>query len=140
MELEFAVQLLPIASNYSNLGSALCLTGDTERGEIALQRALELDPSLPQAHYFIGLLLLNSKSRNPEACKQLQWAQRTLPKKRDMALAVCYVRSGQEDAADVQITAFVGSNDEARLAFWKRWVRWVAAEPQPSLAFGLRGQ
>ncbi len=43
-ELEQAVQLLPMAVNYSNLGYAYCVQGDAIKGEQELHRALELDP------------------------------------------------------------------------------------------------
>jgi tetratricopeptide (TPR) repeat protein len=135
-ELGLAVQLLPIAVNYSNLGYAHWANGDTEQGEQELQQSLQLDHSSPQAHYLLGLLLLDRRSRNHEACEQLQWAQRTV-ESAQMALAVCYAQGGQDDAADRQVKKFIGSGDDARFAFWKRWVSWVAVQPRPSLAFSL---
>ncbi len=138
-ELEQAVQLLPIAVNYSKLGYAHSVDGDTVQGEQELQHALQLDHSSPQTHYLLGLLLLDRRSRNHEAYEQLQWALRTVPSAQ-MALAVCYVRGGQDDAADRQVKKFIGSGDDARFAFWKRWVSSVAEQARPSLAFGLRVQ
>jgi predicted Zn-dependent protease len=137
-ELEQAVQLLPIASNYSNLGHAHCIMGDTERGEEDLQHALQLDSSSPQTHYLIGLLLLDNKSRSHEACEQFQRAQTV--QGAHVALAVCYVRSGQSEAAATQVRDFVGTGDDTRMRFWSRWVALIAAEARPSLAFGFYAQ
>jgi hypothetical protein len=52
-----------------------------------------------------------------------------------MALAVCYVRGGQDDAAERQVKEFIGSGDHDRFAFWKRWVSRVAGQARPSLTF-----
>lgn len=138
-ELEQAVQLLPIALNYTNLGYALCLTGDTDRGEEELRHALALDSSSPRTHYLMGLLLLDRKSRNQEACEQLQKAQSTM-QTAHMALAVCYLRGGQDEAADKEVRQYVGSGDETRLAYWRGWASLVATQPQPSPFFGLRAK
>jgi Flp pilus assembly protein TadD len=138
-ELEDAVQILPISMNYSNLGYAYLLSGDADRGEQDLGRALQLDSSSPQTHFLLGLLLLDRQSRTREACDQLQRAQRAVHNAQ-VALAVCYERAGQDDAADRLVKAFVGSGDASRIALWKRWVHLVAGQPHPSLAFGLRTQ
>jgi Flp pilus assembly protein TadD len=138
-ELEEAVQVLPVATNYANLGYGYFVSGDPVRGEENLHRALELDNSSPQTHFLMGLLLLDHKSRNQEACEQLRRAQRGVHNA-EVALAVCYERSGQDDAADRQVKAFVGSGDTSLIAVWKRWVSLVAGQPHPSMAFGLRTQ
>lgn len=132
-ELEEAVQLLPIAANYSNLGYAHCIMGDTERGEEDLDRALKLDSFAPQTHYLIGLLLLDIKARSTEACEQLQRAKDV--ERAPVALAVCYVRAGQDEAADRQVRDFAGPGDVGR--FWRRWVALLATEARPSQAFGF---
>jgi tetratricopeptide (TPR) repeat protein len=138
-ELQQAVQLLPISANYCNLGYAHCLTGDVVQGEKELRQALELDRTSPWTRYFLGVLLLDSKPRNREACEHLERAVRAAPKAH-IALAVCYVRVGQEGAADQQVSEFAGRGNESKLVFWKSWVRLIASEPQPSIAFGLRSQ
>ena len=135
-ELEQAVKVLPTAVNYSNLGLAHCLNGDTELGERELEHGIQLDSSLPQAHYLVGVLLLNNKAKNHEACEQLERAEHTVHKAH-MALAVCYVRAGQDEAADRQVKEYVGSADDAHLDFWESWARSVAEQARPSVAFGL---
>jgi Flp pilus assembly protein TadD len=135
-ELEQAVQVLPISPNFSNLGYAHCLIGDTVQGERELWRALELDSSQPTAHYLIGLLLLDNQARSHEACEQLERAQRTL-RNAHMALAVCYARLGQEQSVDGQVKEYLGPADDSRIAYWTLWAYWVAAETRPSTAFGF---
>lgn len=137
-ELEQAVQLLPIAENYSNLGYAHCIMGDMERGKEDLEHALQLDSSSPRTHYLIGLLLLDNKSRSHEACEQLERAKNV--RGAHVALAVCYVRSGESEAADREVRDFIAPSDDIRMRFWRRWVALLAAEARPSLAFGFYGQ
>ncbi len=138
-ELQLAVQLLPLPANYSNLGYAYLLQGNEDQGEQELRRALELHSSPQQTRYLMGLLLLDRKPQNREACENLQQAQKLMPAVH-MALAVCYVRDGNDDAADGQIREVLGSANASKFEFWKRWVSSVAAQPKPSAAFGLRTQ
>jgi tetratricopeptide (TPR) repeat protein len=138
-QLQEAVQVLPLPANYSNLGYAYLLTGDLDRGEEQLRRAVELHNSPPQARYLMGLLLLDRKPQNREACEDLQQAQNLMPVAH-MALAVCYERDGKDAAADGQIHQVLGSANAPRFGFWKKWVSLVAAEPRPSIAFGLRAK
>jgi tetratricopeptide (TPR) repeat protein len=136
-ELQQALQVLPIPANYSNLGYAHLLIGDEERGEQELRRAVEFHSPLLQARYLLGLLLLDRKPQNTEACDNLQRARSLMPAVH-MALAVCYVRDGRDAAANGQIHEVLGPANESKFDFWKKWVNLVAAQPKPSTAFGLR--
>jgi tetratricopeptide (TPR) repeat protein len=138
-ELEQAVHSLPTAANYSNLGYAHCLMGEIDQGEKELRRALELNPASPQTLYLVGVLLLDNESRNREACRHLQGALGAVREAR-VALAVCYARSGRTDDADQQVRAYVRSFDQTKLDYWEHWVEFVAAESNPSAAFGLRAR
>lgn len=57
-----------------------------------------------------------------------------------MVLAVCYVRDGRGVASDGEIHQVLGPANESKFDLWKRWVNLVAAQPKPSIAFGLRIQ
>jgi Flp pilus assembly protein TadD len=138
-ELQQAVQVLPIPANYTNLGYAHLLSGDVELGEQKLRRAIEFHSQLPQTRYLMGLLLLDRKPQITEACEHLQRARDLMPAVH-MALAVCYVRDGRDVAANGQIRQVLGPANESKFEFWKNWVSWVAAQPKPSTAFGLRIQ
>jgi tetratricopeptide (TPR) repeat protein len=135
-ELQQAVQMLPTATNYSNLGYAHCIVGDRAEGERELQRALELDSASARTHYLIGVLLLDNKDRNHEACAQLERAESAL-RSAHMALAVCYVRAGQDAAVDRQIKEYAGAADDTGIAFWTHWAYLVASQAKPSTAFGF---
>src|SRR5436190_8971688 len=64
VELRQAVQLLPgIAANHTNLGYALCLTGQRKWAERELREAIRLDRTSFQARYLLGLLQLDQRSR-----------------------------------------------------------------------------
>ena len=57
-----------------------------------------------------------------------------------VALAVCYVRAGREEAVDRQVKEYVGPSNELHVEFWSRWVHSVAVQEQPSTAFGFGAQ
>lgn len=135
-ELQQAVQVLPLPANYSNLGYAYLLNGDADRGERALRQALQLHNAPPQARYLMGLILLDRKSQNAEACGQLFRAQNLMPTAH-AALAVCYQRGGQEDAADRQIRDLLGPMHQSEFESWKKWVAALAAQAHPSSVFGV---
>lgn len=134
-ELRLAVEQLPVSANYSNLGFAYILNGDIDEGEQNLERALELKDVL-QTRYLLGLVLLDLKPRNAEACDQLDRAQNLIPEAR-VALAVCYERGGSEAAAARQVRDFLGPARESEFDEWKKWVDTVATEARPSGRFGL---
>jgi tetratricopeptide (TPR) repeat protein len=139
LELQQAVQVLPLPANYSNLGYAYLLNGDSERGEQQLRQALELHNPQPQTRYLMGLLLMDRRTQIREACEVLQQAQNLMPAAR-VALAVCYVRDGRDDAANGQIRDVLGAANASKYELLKKWVALVAAQPKPSAAFGLHIQ
>jgi Flp pilus assembly protein TadD len=56
-ELEEAVRLLPHeVANHSNLGLALCLAGEKDRGQQEVRLALSLDPRNPQTRFALGIV------------------------------------------------------------------------------------
>ena len=138
-ELQQAVQVLPLPAIYSNLAYAHVLNGDAEQAEQDLHQALQRSNAPPQARYLMGLLLLDRKPQNTEACQELERAQNLMPAVH-AALAVCYQRGGQVDAASVQIRDFLGPANQSKFELWKKWVAAVATRPHPSSAFGLRLQ
>jgi tetratricopeptide (TPR) repeat protein len=138
-ELQAAVQVLPLPANYSNLAYAHLLNGNLDQGEQDLHEALRVSDAPPQAHYLMGLVLLDRKPQNTEACDELYRAQ-SLMRAVHAALAVCYRRGGQEDSAIRQIHDLLSGSDQSSFNFWKHWVDSVAAETHPSSAFGLRTQ
>lgn len=73
-EYEKAVSLSPNDYRYwMDLGTALESAGDSEKGERALRRALELAPSYAYPHWYLGNLLLRT-GRYPEAFEELRRA------------------------------------------------------------------
>ena len=56
-ELEEAVRLLPHeVANHSNLGIALCLVGEMDRGRQEVRLALSLDIHNPQTRFALGIV------------------------------------------------------------------------------------
>ena len=138
-ELQEAVAVLRLSGNYSNLAYAHLLNGETGRAEKELHRALELNTSAPQSRFLMGLVLLDSRPRNEEACDNLEEAGSLTPIVH-VALAICYERGGRGNAADRQIREYLGPSRESRFDTWKQWVVSTAAEKNPSTAFGLPPQ
>lgn len=136
-ELEQAVQILPLPSNYSNLGYAYLLSGQVEKGEALVRRAASSPDAPLQSHYLIGLVELDSKAHVGDSCADLERAQNMMPAAH-IALAVCYARDGRKYAADGQISKVLGPQNESWFEFWRKWVSSVAAQPAPAAAFGLR--
>ena len=60
------------------MGTALESAGDSEKGERALRRALELAPSYAYPHWYLGNLLLRS-GRYAEAFEELRRASESEP-------------------------------------------------------------
>lgn len=105
--LEKAVALLPgDATNYSNLGYALGLAGQIERGEREVRRALSIDPGRPQAHLVLGAILLLGKSQEEEGMMHLRIAQRTIPRAR-LVVAAYHERKGNRAAAEEEMRLYL---------------------------------
>lgn len=136
-ELESAARVLPISGVHSNLGYALCLTGQGRRGQQELEEALRLDGGSPQARFLLGVLLLNQKSKDHEAQYDLKVAQAHL-RTAHLALAVCHLRRGELEAAQQEIREYLGPMYDAKvMAVWQ-WAAAAAADAHPAAAFGLR--
>lgn len=135
-ELEDAASVLPIAGIHSNLGFALCLTGQGKRGEQELQEALRLDGDLPNARFLMGVLLLNHKSRDREAQYDLKIAQAHV-RSAHLALAVCYLRRGDMEAAQQQMRAYLGADYDTKILSLWQWAFAAALDAHPAARFGL---
>lgn len=135
-ELEGAAEVLPIADVHSNLGYALCATGQTNRCQWELEEALRLDGTSARARLMLGIMLLNQRSRDQEAQYNLQAAQDSIPLAH-LALAVCNQRRGEKDAAAEQVREYLGPQRDARFSSFLKWVFEAAANPNPAAAFGF---
>jgi len=135
-ELKLATVQLPIAINYSNLGLALLLAGDTDRAEVETRRALALDRKAPQTHYVLGIVLMDKDPHDPDALPELQIAARSL-KTAHLALALYYVRNNNEDAADRELEAFTAADTTVKLSVAQRWLRLAAMERHPRVVLGF---
>lgn len=138
-ELQQAAQTLPMASVHSNLGYALCLMGQTKRGEEELQEALSLDGNSSQTRFLMGIVLLNQKSRDREARYDLRMAVGKVPTAR-LALAISHMRRGEMQAAENQLCQFLGPNRQDDLLRLWTWASKAASQPQPATAFGFPHQ
>ncbi len=136
-ELENAARVLPIAGVHSNLGYALCLTGQPQQGQHELEEALRLDGNSAQARFLMGVLLLNHQSREHESEYDLQMVQDRI-RAAHLALAVSQLRRGESEAAEQQLREFLGAKaDSLLLPLWN-WASAVAKAPHPAVAFGFR--
>jgi Tfp pilus assembly protein PilF len=138
-ELENAAQVLPISSVHSNLGYALCMTGQSKRGQRELEEALRLDGESSKARYLMGVLLLNQKSREQEAQFDLKLAEGHIPEAH-LALAVCHLRRGERAAAKQQVEEYLGADRNAEFYSVWVWVSAAAAAAHPAHAFGFPDQ
>ena len=135
-ELETAAHSLPIASIHSNLGFALCLTGDIQRGQEEFQRALSLDGNSAKARFLLGIVLLDQKSTEGEALYDLNLAQKEI-RTAHLAMAVAEMRRGDMDAGERQVRKFLGSTHQADFSKILQWATVAAARPHPTVAFGF---
>jgi len=136
-ELEDAARVLSTAGIHSNLGYALCLTGQGNRGAQEFEEALRLDGDTVQARFLLGVLLLNQKSREQEARYELNLAQRRM-RSAHLALAVYHVRRGEKDAAEEQVQEYLGQSRAANFPSVWQWVCDAADRPHPAEAFGFK--
>lgn len=51
-----AAQALPTAGNWNKLGAALLAWGEFDKAELALNQAVEIDPTAPDPYYYLALL------------------------------------------------------------------------------------
>jgi len=138
-ELESAAGVLPIASIHSNLGYALCLTGQGKRGRQELEEALRLDGGSPEARFLMGVLLLNQKSKDHEAEYDLKIAQEKV-RAAHLALAINDMRNGEMEAAQQEIRAYLGPRYDAQVIATWLWAAAAAADDHPAAAFGLHAE
>ena len=133
-QLKMAVTLMPwLAANHSNLGFALCRTGDRQAGEAELIEALKLDSSNPKANFLLGVMLLDKNA--PEARNHLQVAVNEVSRAR-LALAVFYARLGEKGPVQAEVDAYVQSRSVVS-ADVEHFVAYAAALAAPALAFGF---
>jgi Tfp pilus assembly protein PilF len=136
VELETAARALPMSGVHSNLGFALCLTGDIKRGQEELEEALRLDGNSAKTRFLLGIVLLNQKSTEAEAQRELNMA-RTQVRAAHLALAVSEIRRGRTDAAERELREFLGSTSQIEFSKALRWASVAAAQPHPAAAFGF---
>lgn len=135
-ELEEAVLLLPdSAANHSNLGLALCLSGQTERGEREVQEALKLNGNSPQARFLIGVILLDRNTHDPAARDNFQFAQDKV-RSAHLGLAFYYESNGDKKAADRALREYLGPDHTAGLPAARGWLSEALQKP-PAAAFGF---
>jgi tetratricopeptide (TPR) repeat protein len=135
-ELENAAYVLPIAGIHSNLGFALCMTGQGKRGKQELQEALRLDGDSPKARFLMGVVLLNERSRAREAQYDLRMAHSKV-RSAHLALAVCYVRAGETHAAEQQLREYLGADYDTKILPVWQWAFAAALDTDPAAHFGL---
>jgi len=134
-ELRQAVQLLPgIGANHTNLGYALCLTGQRKWAERELRESVRLDRTSFQARYLLGLLQLDQRSQ--EAEQNLTLALQGMQDAR-LALAIIHARSGDAASAGQDIREFLGPRLVEETGSTAQWVAKAATLDQPSVLFGL---
>jgi Tfp pilus assembly protein PilF len=135
--LEKAIALMPKnAAAHSNLGLALCQSGQIKQGVQEIDTALNLDWSLLRARFLKGAILLDQDARDKEAWDNLQAAQREVPTAH-LALALYYERHGQGGAADQQLRDYAELDRGVTLAQARKWLNVVAEHMPATQALGL---
>lgn len=66
-----AAQAEPTAGNWTKLGAVLLEWGELDKAELALNRAISIDPAVPEPHYRLGQLY-NQQGRTTEAIAALE--------------------------------------------------------------------
>jgi tetratricopeptide (TPR) repeat protein len=124
-QLQAARDKLPRSpGNRSNLGFALCLTGEYNAGKHELEEALRLDRQLPQAHYLLGLVKLH-ESEVDAGVEHLRSAAGGMTSARLM-LAVLYLRDGDGEASEKELLAYREKHPERTLDDLHGWVKAAA--------------
>ena len=133
--LKETVTLLPsFAANHSNLGYALYRMGETRGAERELREAILLDHNPPQAHFLLGMILLDRAT--PDAETQLRLAENEIADAR-LALAVYHAQRGEPDSVQESLLSYLRANPSLNPQSAAQWVAAAAALAQPSSAFGF---
>jgi tetratricopeptide (TPR) repeat protein len=136
VHLKEAIVLQPShADNYSNLGYALCLTGDRAAGERKIREAIGKNPYFSKAHFLLGIILLDKPT--PEARDHLLLVESEIPLAR-LALAVYYERRGETAGARQELKAYMESNHstEPEITLEKQ-LAGMARVSRPTQIFGF---
>jgi len=119
--LETAVHIQPsVAGNHSNLGYALCVIGQCDKGEAEVRAALLYDENCRQAHYLMGVILLTRG--DPRALNHLRFAEKDIPAAH-MAQALYYAQHHNMDLANEQLLEYLGPQGKANLPVAQNWLR-----------------
>jgi len=136
VHLDEAIKLQPShADNYSNLGYALCLTGDRAAGERSIREALEKDRYFSRAHFLLGVILLDKAT--PEAPDHLLMVENEIPLAH-LALAVYHARRGETASARQELKAYLDStHSTSPQTELEQGVANMAVQSRPTAMFGL---
>ena len=108
-EFEAALHLKPdAAAAQYNLGVSLRLWGDLQGAETALNKALELQPDFPEAHFVLGLVYGDRAGQEERGLEQFQAAIAQNPSFADAHFnlgVIQWKRNEIEKASDQQIPA-----------------------------------
>jgi len=119
--LETAVHLQPsVAGNHSNLGYALCLLGQCDKGEAEVRVALMYDENCRQARYLMGVILL--ERGDSLALSYLRFAEKDIPAAH-MAQALYYAQHDNMDLANQQLLEYLGPQGKSNLPAAQNWLR-----------------
>ncbi len=137
-EFEEATARLPgFAAGHSNLGYALYVNGQTERGFQEIETALNLDQSFLRAHLLKGVILMDQGAGDHEAWRHLEEAVREIPTAH-LALALFYARHGQGGVAQRELQDYANLNLGVTLTQAQGWLSTVAPTQVPAgVALGL---
>ena len=138
-ELVLAARQLPrLASVHSNLGLALCESGQVEQGLHEVDTALNLDQAAVKPHFLTGVILLEQGHADHETWSNLAAAEKELPSAR-LALAIYYARQGQSNAAEQQLQNYTASIRGVTLPYLEQWLEHALSGVPPAEALGLWG-
>jgi len=124
-ELQEAARALPrSAGSRSNLGFALCLSGQLEAGRAEIEEALRLNQDLPQAHFLLGVLQLH-QSQGQEGESHLRRAAASNLGSARLMLAILYFREGNDAAAEQHLLDYQTLHSSAGLQQLRAWAQHV---------------
>lgn len=137
VELRTAAEKLPkLAAVHSNLGLALCQTGQLRQGLREVETALNLDQGLLRAHFLKGVILLDQGHLDRETRDNLELAQKEVPTAR-LALAIFYERDGQTNAALQQVESYAAIDTQVTEPQVKNWLAYAMSGVTPATALGM---